>query len=83
MEMQELSSGSYNNNNTSLYGYRVKRTVGRLRESNIICIVTHMSPLKTNTLDSRFELLNLRLFFMYIRSSNAAKARSLAATIMT
>ena len=39
--------------------------------SDVICIVTHTSPLKTNSHVSRFELSNLRLF-LYTKSSNTA-----------
>ena len=52
--------------------YRAKRTAGHLRISDIICIVTHTSPLKTNAHDSRFELSNLHQF-LCMQSSNAEK----------
>ena len=49
-----------------------KRTAGHLLLNDVICIVTHTSPLKTNADDSRFELSNLRLF-LCMRSSTAEK----------
>ena len=36
--------------------YRATLTAGCLRVSDVICIVTHTSPLKTNALDSRLQL---------------------------
>ena len=49
-----------------------KRTAGHLLLNDVICIVTHTSPLKTNADDSRFELSNLRLF-LCMRSSTGEK----------
>ena len=53
-------------------GYRAKRTAGHLRVSDLVFIVMHTSPLKTNAHDSHFELSNLHLF-LCIRSSNTEK----------
>ena len=38
--------------------YREKQTARHLRVRDVICIITHMSPLKTNVHVSRFELSN-------------------------
>ena len=53
-----------------------KWTAEYLGVSDVICIVMHTSPLKTNAHDSRFKLANLRLF-LCIRSSNAEKCPAL------
>ena len=50
--------------------YRAKWTAGHLHVSDAMCIVIHMSALKTNAHVGRFEFWNLHLFFC-IRSSNA------------
>ena len=61
------------------FANRAKRTAGHLPVSDVICIVTCISPMKTKDVAAEnkrtrkpFQLSNLRLF-LCIRSSNAGK----------
>ena len=62
--------------------YRAKQTAGQLRVSDVICIMMHTSPLKTNAHGIRVELSNLGLFHVY-EVAMQKSVRSLGATIMT